>query len=271
MNHLHRELAPVSDLAWEQIEQEATFMLKMALAARKLTDVRGPLGWQASSVNLGRVTVSQQKPVKGVDVRVRQVRPLVELRVPFDLSRSELDAISRGAENPDLAGVSAAARLAALAEDAFMFHGLAEIGSPGMVANAEDSVMMGKDFDYQTFPDKVVEALAKLRLKGIEGPYAVALGPRCYEGVTSTTHSGGFPVLDHLRSFIDGPLVWAPALDGSMVVSLRGGDFELTLGSDFSIGYLNHNVDQVQLYIEESVAFEVLEPAAAVPMFYEQQ
>ena len=270
MNHLHRELAPISELGWEHIEQEARFMLTMALAGRRLTDVSGPLGWQSRAVSLGRVSVARNKLVQGAGVKVRQVRPMVELRVPFEVSREELDAISRGAEDPDLASVSEAARVAALAEDAFMFHGFAEIGSPGMVSSADDPVMMGEDFDYETFPDKVVEAVAKLRLKGIEGPYAVALGPRCYEGVTSTTHSGGFPVIDHLRSLIQGPLVWAPALDGSMVVSLRGGDFQLTLGADFSIGYHDHNTEQVQLYIEESLAFEVIEPAAAVPMFYEK-
>ena len=54
-----------------------------------------------------------------------------------------------------------------------------------------------------------------------------------------------------------------------MVVSLRGGDFQLTLGSDFSIGYLQHDAERVRLYIEESLAFEIYEPAAAVPMFYQ--
>lgn len=268
MNHLHRELAPISDAAWEQIEQEAQFMLRTALAGRKLVDVSGPLGWDASSVSRGRANPSPEELAQGVAVRIRQVRSLVELRVPFDVSRAELDAISRGAPDPDLASVSEAARKAAMAEDAFLFHGFAEIGSPGLVDSADDPVELSQDFDYERFPDKVVEALAKLRLQGIEGPYAVALGPRCYEGVTSTTHAGGYPVLDHLRSFIDGPLVWAPALSGSMVVSLRGGDFRLTLGSDFSIGYLQHSTELVRLYIEESIAFEVYEPAAAVPMSY---
>jgi len=268
MNHLHRELAPISDLGWQQIEEEAKFMLTTALAGRKLADVSGPLGWEASSVSLGRVKAAGNTPVKGATFNVRQIRPLVEVRVPFEVSRAELDAVPRGATDPDLSGVAEAARLAALAEDSFMFHGYAEIGSPGLVSGADDSVSMGKNFDYETFPDKVVEAVAKLRLRGIEGPYAVALGPRCYEGVTSTTHSGGYPVIDHLRSFIDGPLIWAPAMEGSMVLSLRGGDFQLTLGSDFSIGYLDHDAENVQLYIEESIAFEVFEPAAVVPMFY---
>jgi uncharacterized linocin/CFP29 family protein len=268
MDHLHRELAPIADPAWEQIEKEARFMLTTALAGRKLVDVSGPLGWQASSVSRGRVNASIENLARGVDVSVRQVRPLVELRVPFDVSRAELDAVSRGAPDPDLASVTEAARKAALAEDAFLFRGFTEIGSPGMVTGADDHVELSEADDYERFPDKVVEALAKLRLKGIEGPYALALGPRCYEGVTSTTHAGGYPVLDHLRSFIDGPLIWAPALDGSMLVSLRGGDFQLTLGSDFAIGYLQHSAEQVKLYIEESIAFEVFEPAAVVPMFY---
>ncbi len=270
MNHLHRGLAPISTLGWEHIEQEAKLMLGTALAGRKLVEVRGPLGWQASAVSLGRVKAAQHASIKGAEMKVRQVRPLVELRVPFEVSRVELDAISRGAEDPDLASVSEAARTVALAEDAFMFHGFREIGSPGMVEGADQAVMMEKDFDYQAFPDKVVEAMARLRLRGIEGPYAVALGPDCYEGVTSTTHSGGYPVIDHLRSFVDGPLVWAPALSGSMVVSLRGGDFQLTLGTDLSIGYLDHDQERVRLYIEESLAFEVIEPAAVVPMFYDK-
>ncbi|MDZ7669358.1 MAG: family 1 encapsulin nanocompartment shell protein [Gammaproteobacteria bacterium] len=270
MNHLNRDLAPISDSGWAQIEEEARQMLTTALAGRKLVDVNGPLGWQTGSVSLGRVIDAQSTLVKGVGVKTRQIRPLVELRVPFEVSREELDAISRGATAPDLDSVAQAAQTAALAEDALMFHGFDEIGSPGMVPGADESVLMGKSFDYATFPDKVVEAVAKLRLKGIEGPYAVALGPQCYEGVTSTTHSGGYPIIDHLRSLIDGPLVWAPALEGSMVLSLRGGDFRLTLGSDFSIGYQAHTIDTVQLYIEESVAFEIFEPAAVVPMFYKK-
>lgn len=268
MNHLHRDLAPVSDHGWQQIEDEARIMLATALAGRKLADVHGPLGRKAGAVSLGRVQVSAKPPVQGAGMKVRQVRPLVELRVPFEVSREALDAVTRGATAPDLSGVSEAARIAALAEDSFMFRGSPEIGSPGLVSGAEESVVMGKDFDYGNFPDKVVEAVSRLRLEGIEGPYAVALGPQCYEGVTSTAHDGGYPVIDHLRSLIDGPLVWAPALDGSMVVSLRGGDFRLTLGSDFAIGYMGHDTERVQLYIEESIAFEVVEPSAGVPMFY---
>ncbi len=44
MNHLYRELAPISDAAWQEIEKEATRTLKTTLAARKLVDFVGPQG-----------------------------------------------------------------------------------------------------------------------------------------------------------------------------------------------------------------------------------
>lgn len=50
MNNLHRELAPVSDAAWEQIEEEATRTLKRFLAARRVVDVTDPQGAALSAV-----------------------------------------------------------------------------------------------------------------------------------------------------------------------------------------------------------------------------
>ncbi len=44
MNNLHRELAPISDEAWGEIEQETTRTLKRYLAGRRVVDVNGPGG-----------------------------------------------------------------------------------------------------------------------------------------------------------------------------------------------------------------------------------
>jgi uncharacterized linocin/CFP29 family protein len=48
-----------------------------------------------------------------------------------------------------------------------------------------------------------------------------------------------------------------------VVVARRGGDFELTVGQDWSIGYKGHDKENVDLYLTESFTFRVLEPAAA--------
>src|SRR6476661_5160474 len=98
MNHLYRELAPISDAGWQEIEKEAKRTLKTLLAARKLVDFVGPEGWDASAVGTGR-NAAVDPPLPGpVEARLRQVMPMVELRVPFEMKRSELDAIDRGAK-----------------------------------------------------------------------------------------------------------------------------------------------------------------------------
>lgn len=74
---------------------------------------------------------------------------------------------------------------------------------------------------------------------------------------------------DVVRRLLDGPVVWAPAIDGAIVLSLRKGDFELTIGQDLSIGYLDHDAGQVRLCLQESFTFRVLTAEAAVPLRYE--
>jgi uncharacterized linocin/CFP29 family protein len=113
----------------------------------------------------------------------------------------------------------------------------------------------------------VAEATHKLRSAGIGGPYAIALGPRCFTGLSKTL-VGGFPVMEHVRRLLDGPIIPAPAVDGAVVLSLRRGDFELTVGQDFSIGYLEHSASTVRLYLQESFTFRVLSPEAALPLAY---
>jgi uncharacterized linocin/CFP29 family protein len=266
MSPLLRELAPVTAEALAMIEEEAKRTLKLKLAARKLVDFSGPLGWEASAVNTGRIERLSEAPAEGVEARVRKVQPLVELRVPFELQRDELDAIVRGAKDPVLDPVRDAASAAAMAEDRAVFRGYAAGGIGGIAEEAATASLTLSD-DYVAYPGVVAEALNKLHLAGVEGPYGIALGPRCYTGLTKTTH-GGFPVMEHVRRLLDGPLVWAPAVDGAVVLSLRGGDFELTVGQDFSIGYLDHTAAVVRLYLQESFTFRVLSAEAAVPLAY---
>ena len=266
MNDLLRQLAPVSTDAWKEIEAEAKRTLKAMLAARKLVDFEGPLGWEASAVSLGRAQSLKKAPERGVEARLRKVQPLVELRVPFELSREELEAVARGAKDISLDPVREAARSAALAEDRAVFHGYAEAGIGGIVdASAKSKCSITED--YTKYLASVAEALRKLRGAGIGGPYAIALGPRCFTGLGKTM-LGGFPALEQLRRLLDGPIVSAPAVDGAVVLSLRGGDFELTVGQDFSIGYLEHTASSVRLYLQESMTFRVLSPEAAVPLAY---
>jgi uncharacterized linocin/CFP29 family protein len=267
MDHLARGLAPITDAAWDEIDGEAKRTLKRTLAGRKLVDFAGPLGWQHAALGSGR-SRSLGDPRDGVRARLRDAQPLVELAVPFSLARAEVDAIARGARDADLAPVVEAARAAALTEDRAIFEGFRDARIRGILEQGGAQQLALPD-DYEKYPRVVASALTWLRNQGIEGPYMIALGPRCYEGLTETTNKGGYPIIDLVMKQLDGRLVWAPAIDGAVVLSMRGGDFELTVGQDFSIGYSSHDAERVELYLEESMTFSVYTPEAAVPLRYE--
>jgi uncharacterized linocin/CFP29 family protein len=267
MDHLLRELAPVPDDAWNEITNEATRTLKHFLVARRLVDFSGPHGWTKASVVRGRA-VDVDNAGGGVRTRLRTVLPLAEFRAEFNLGRAELEAIERGAQDADLDAVRDAARTLAMAEDGAVFNGNTGAGIEGIAARSSHPKVPISD-NYRDYPGSVARALAMLQEAGIGGPYAVALGPRCYTGVIETTEMGGYPVLEHLRLNSGGPVLWAPAVDGAVVLSTRGGDFELTVGEDVAIGYLDHDATNVRLYLEESFTFQVLTPEAAVHLSYD--
>lgn len=262
MDHLFRELAPISTAAWTVIEDEARRTLKTTLAGRKLVDFRGPLGWQAASVATGRSDTVAAPPGSAAEARLRKILPMVELRVPFALRRSEIDVVDRGAEDPDLEPVVTAARNIAIAEDRAIFHGHPDAGIRGL-CETRAGVPLRLGDDVAGYPTLIATALNRLRDRGVDGPYAVALSERVYTDLIEATQNG-YPVLEHVRRVVDGPLIWAPGLDGALVLSLRGGDFTLTVGQDVSIGYLAHDAEQVRLYLEESFTFLASSPDAAV-------
>ncbi len=264
-NHLFRDRAPITEAGWAEIEKEAKRTLRALLAARRVVDFRGPLGWDDSDVEIGRADpIAAPTGSNAVQAHLRRVQPLVELRIPFDMSRAELDAIDRGARDPDLDAVTAAAREIAIAEDRAIFHGYQAAQITGICqARAASAVALGSS--HADYPGAVSAALTKLRDDGVEGPFAVVLNEQLYKDLASRT-DGGYPILSHVQRLIDGEIVWAPGLDGGLVISMRGGDFELTVGQDFSIGYLEHNLERVRLYIEESFTFLILTEQAAIPL-----
>jgi len=262
---LNRELAPISAIGWERIEREARDVLHLHLAARRIVDFDGPLGWDHSAVDLGRVEPLAGCEGSGASLRQRVVRPLIELRVPFDLERSELERIDRGAASVDLDALRDAARRFAAAEDSVLFDGHAQAGIPGLIADAANPGVTLPD-DPALLPGAVGEALEQLRQAGVGGPYGVALGPVVFAALSRTVGGGGYPVMKHVQQMIDRPVVWAPSLAGGIAVSLRGGDFKLICGRDAAIGYTSHDEKQIRLYLEESFSAELTGPEAAVPL-----
>ncbi len=265
MSHLLREHAPISAAGWELLDSEARERLAPALAARRLIDFAGPLGWEHSATNLGRVEDLSSPSGEGVEAKQRRVLPLVELRAPFALSRGELEAADRGAENADLAPLDEAARRIAIAENTAVFRGWKAAGIAGALESSpHEAIALGED--CERYPRHVAKAVEALLTAGVTGPYGLALGPDAHTRVLETSEHGGYPLLEHLREILSGPIVWAPGVEGAGVLSMRGGDFLFESGEDLSVGYANHDAEAARLYLQESFSFRVATPEAAVAL-----
>ncbi len=263
MNNLHRELAPISDLAWAQIEEETSRTLKRYLAGRRVVDVKGPAGTGLSAVGTGHLRTIAA-PAKGIVARQREVKALVELRVPFDLDRQTIDDVERGANDADWQPAKDAARQIAFAEDAAIFEGYAAAGIGG-VREGTSNPIMTLPADVREYPDAIAHSLSQLRLVGVNGPYSVLLGADAYTALAETSDHG-YPVLEHVKRLVKDQIIWAPAISGAFVLTTRGGDFDLHIGQDVSIGYLSHTDAAVRLYLQETFTFLLLTSEAAVAL-----
>jgi uncharacterized linocin/CFP29 family protein len=261
MNNLHRELAPISDAAWAQIEDETTRTLKRYLAGRRVVDVPAPAGAHLSAVGTGHL-VSIAPPAEGVLARQREAKAVVELRVPFELTRAAIDDVERGSNDSDWQPAKEAARIIAFAEDRAIFEGYGKANIVGIKEGTSNPIMR-LPANVRDYPDAIAQALSQLRLVGVNGPYAVLLGAEAYTALAET-RDHGYPVLEHVKRIIDDEIIWAPAIEGAYVVTRRGGDFQLDIGQDISIGYLSHTDDAVRLYLQESFTFRHLTSEAAV-------
>jgi len=263
MNNLYRELAPVSAAAWASIEEEARRTFTLHLAGRRIAEVTGPDAGTLSAVGTGHLS-DVESPAPGVLAWTRNAQPIVELRVPFAVSREAVDDVERGAKDPDWQPVKDAARTMAFAEDRAVFEGYPAASIVGIRA-ASSNPALSVPSDARQYPDVVSQAISSLRLTGVAGPYALLLSADAYTAVSETSDHG-YPVRDHLSRLIDGPIVWAPAIDGAMVLTTRGGDFEIFLAQDLSIGYTSHDADTVHLYFTQALTFGVHTAEAAVSL-----
>lgn len=264
MNNLHRELAPISSAAWAQIEEEVARTFRRNLAGRRVVDVIQPeSGAQCPAVGTGHLA-TLKSPQEGVIARQRQVMPMIELRVPFELSREAIDDVERGSQDSDWQPAKDAAEQLAYAEDRAIFLGYKAAGITG-ISEGSSNPVLALPAQAAQFPDATAAALKQLKLAGVDGPYTAVLGADTYTALQEANEQG-YPVLNHIQRLVGGMdnIVWAPAIEGAYLVSTRGGDFSLHLARDVSIGYLSHTESAVRLYLEEVFTFQLLTAEAAV-------
>jgi len=261
---LRRSLAPLSDAAWEEIDETASRILKANLSARRIFHIDGPHGWQLGAVNLGRLEVSHEPGPAGQPWGTRQVLPLIETRIPITLGQMELDAIARGAKDADLRPVEIAARNAALAEESAVYQGFPPGGIQGVLQQATYPPIQLPE-KVAAYPGMVACGIQQMESAGIVGPYVLVLGPNPYYSLLQST-GPGHPPRRIIEDLTGQKILHSPVLEGGVLLGPAKDYFELVIGEDFAIGYFSHDREHVELYITESFTFRVLEPAAAIAL-----
>jgi uncharacterized linocin/CFP29 family protein len=152
----------------------------------------------------------------------------------------------------------------AFTEDRAIFEGYPAADITGIRQGTSNPVMTLPAV-VRGYPDAIAQALSQLRLVGVNGPYSVLLGADAYTKLAESSDNG-YPILQHIRRLIETEIVWAPAIEGAVVLTTRGGDCDLHIGQDVSIGYLSHSDTTVQLYLQETFTFLLLTTEASVTL-----
>jgi len=260
---LRRSLAPVSEQAWKEIDETAAEIIKAQLTARRLVDCNGPHGWEMGAVNLGSLKISKTTTKEGIGWGLREVLPLTEIRVAFHLDLMELDSISRGARDADLGPLEKAAEKVAVFEETAIYKGFAG-GKIRGILQACSHKPLQLPTECTEYPGMVAQGIRLLKESGIGGPYALVLSTKAYHELTGSAK--GYPTYRVVERMAEGGIYSSRALEGGVVLSVRGGDFELTLGQDISIGFAGADKEKAELYFAGSFTFRVLEPAAAIEL-----
>ena len=263
MDILKRSLAPFAAEGWDFLDEEATDVLSQKLKARKEVDFQGPKGLELSSISTGRFSPVGIDDVEGVSYATRDVLPLVELKVPFTMKMSEIEALARGAEDVDTDNLVEAASKLAKAENKAVFYGLDEVNIEGIVEASEHeevSVSAGE----KELISGLLRALTLFEENSVGGDKRLLLGPELYS-LLYELDDKGYPLKRKVEEMAAAGVELVPDLGNrGLLISDRGGDFELTVGQDISLGFEERKGDEVELFFLETFTFRVNGPEAAV-------
>ena len=212
MSHLLREHAPITETAWAEIDDEARERLTPALAARKLVDFAGPHGWEHSATNLGRTSAARRRAGR----RRRGARSAACCRWWSCACRSRCRATS--CATPTAARTTSTSARSTRPPAASRPPRTAPCSTAGRPPASPASPRPRRTTRSRSATTATCtratwrRAVETLLPPGVDGPYGLALGPEAYTRVLETTEHGGYPLLDHLRKIVGGPLVWAPGV-----------------------------------------------------------
>jgi uncharacterized linocin/CFP29 family protein len=259
MNILKKNLAPITEKAWEEIELQSERVVKEFLTGRLISDVNGPHGIELGAISTGRLLVPSHQTNESINFGIREVVPIIEVRKPFTLDLWEIDNASRNAEDLDLTALEKAARQIASFEDEALYYGFDNEIATGLI-NVKDIKPVQVKITLTNFLQALAEQVNSLQISGVEGPYTLVLPDKVWAKLVAD--STAYPLPQLLKGVTGGNLIIHHHNKDIFLVSERGGDFELHLGQDISLGFEGYDTKKVKLFFTESFAYQIHGPEA---------
>jgi uncharacterized linocin/CFP29 family protein len=262
MEWLRRNAAPLSAKAWKEIDEITGSMFKQTVVARRIVDFDGPRGWNHVATQLGTFkSVKPNQQGARVQFSAPDVMLLTEIRADFEIPWSDIDIFERVGPTLETKSVEDAAREMALAEDSLVLYGSST--NPGILCSNEIPRVSISDWSQSgRLVADLLAAVEKLDTLGVKGPYEAVLSPHHYYSYLRQTGEGGvYPAAKQLGIVI-AKVHNSPTVDGAALFSTRGGDFLMTVGGDFTVGYRSHDNSAVHLFCVETMAAQLLSPEA---------
>ena len=259
MDYLKKSAAPLSDEQWEQIDGRAKIILTSLLSGRRVAGVVGPYGRMTGAINEGRLAIHDDD---GLKYGVAIVKPFVETRIDFTMSKWELDSIDRGAMDTNWDPLDAAVRRAALFEEKVLYYGLPDAGIVGLLDSTAHPVL-----EFGNTPEEVLKSISKaiLLIKDSYGktPYSLVVGEEKWMQINS--FEGFYSFSEKVSELLPGGVYVSKAMkDEAVMVPYDDDNIEFDIGEDFGIGYQDDDDKNIKLFVTERFTFRVLDKTLVV-------
>jgi uncharacterized linocin/CFP29 family protein len=253
MEHLNRESCGFSTELWDRIDAAAAKAARDVLTARRILEVDGPYGVGLTSVELGGEAYCRPVEEKLAGAVASRAIAVPMLQQTFELSIRRVEGHLRMGLPLDLRPVEDAAEAVARREEDLIYHGVDELGLPGLLTAPGRHVAACGDWSKveQALTD-VLAAVAQLDDSDFRGPYALALSPTRYNALFRRYEGSDMLQLDHLKRLCEGG-VFKAAIEGGLLVDPRAGD--LKVGQDLRVGYSANDGIHFKLFASESLVF----------------
>lgn len=252
-SYLGRDMAPLSEEQWKQLEEVVVSTAKELLVGRRVLPLFGPLGAGVAAVPTLQVTAEGPKSV---------LVELCENGEDFAIDWRQLEqAKALGAMDWTAAAIAAAK--CAAREDQAIFQGCEECGMPGLLTVPGRIEIKGGDWsDGEALFADVVAATTKLAEAGMPGPYALVASPQTL-ALTHRWTPQGADLEDMIEELATAGLYSSRHVPEKTLLVMQAGAHvaDLAVGVDLTVAYVGNDGMTHLFRVLETGALRIKQPS----------